>query len=184
MQVLLAWLSDRCLLAWSKAVTGSRRLIHIMSGYFSIRSRLSLLALVCAGVAPTFAQGPQATPSIWAPASTPAHEIYGLSLFVLLITGAIFAVVGGLLVFVIVKFRARELGRRARAGADLRQRAGGTGLDRDSGADCRGSLSHHGAHHLCHSGRARAQIRARRHRHRAPVLVGVSLSQAGHRDCE
>ena len=55
-----------------------------------------------------FAQGPQATPSIWAPASTPAHEIYGLSLFVLLITGAIFAVVGGLLAFVMIKFRARE----------------------------------------------------------------------------
>lgn len=54
------------------------------------------------------AQGPQATPSILAPASTPAHEIYGLSLFVLMITGAIFAVVAGLLVFVIIKFRARQ----------------------------------------------------------------------------
>jgi cytochrome c oxidase subunit 2 len=83
--------------------------MYIMSGYSSIRSRLSFLALVCAGVVPMFAQGPQATPSIWAPASTPAHEIYGLSLFVLLITGAIFAVVEGLLAFVIIKFRAREL---------------------------------------------------------------------------
>lgn len=54
-----------------------------------------------------FAQGPQATPSIWAPASTPAHQIYSLSLFVLLITGSIFAIVGGLLVFVIIKYRAR-----------------------------------------------------------------------------
>ncbi len=54
------------------------------------------------------AQGPQATPSIWAPASTPAHEIVGVSLFVLLITGAIFAAVAGVMVFVIVKFRARE----------------------------------------------------------------------------
>lgn len=54
-----------------------------------------------------FGQGPQTTPSIWAPASTPAHEIYGLSLFVLLITGSIFVVVGGLLAFVIVKYRAR-----------------------------------------------------------------------------
>jgi cytochrome c oxidase subunit II len=63
--------------------------------------------MVCAGAVPIFAQGPQATPSIWAPASTPAHEIYGLSLFVLLITGTIFAVVGGLLAFVVVNYRAR-----------------------------------------------------------------------------
>jgi len=48
------------------------------------------------------------TPSILAPASTPAHEIYALSQFVLLITGAIFVVVGGLLLFVIIRFRARN----------------------------------------------------------------------------
>ena len=57
---------------------------------------------------PAFAQGPQSTPSILAPASTPAHEIYQLSLFVLLITGAIFLVVAGLLAFVVIKFRARD----------------------------------------------------------------------------
>lgn len=56
---------------------------------------------------PSIAQGPQATPSILAPASTPAHEIYALSQFVIVITGAIFVVVGGLLAFVIIKFRAR-----------------------------------------------------------------------------
>jgi cytochrome c oxidase subunit 2 len=74
----------------------------------SIRSGLSLLGVICAGVVPIFAQGPQTTPSIWAPASTPAHEIYGLSLFVLFITGSIFAVVGGLLLFVIIRYRARD----------------------------------------------------------------------------
>jgi cytochrome c oxidase subunit 2 len=47
-------------------------------------------------------------PTILAPASTPAREIYGLSLFVLLITGSIFVVVAGLLAYVIIKFRARE----------------------------------------------------------------------------
>jgi cytochrome c oxidase subunit II len=67
----------------------------------------AVLFLVCAAAAPATAEGPQATPSILAPASTPAHEIFGLSLFVLLITGAIFAVVAGLLTFVIIKFRAR-----------------------------------------------------------------------------
>jgi cytochrome c oxidase subunit 2 len=78
-----------------------------MSGLSSIRSRLSLLVLLWAGVVPVFAQGGGATPTIWAPASTPAHEIYRLSLFVLLVTGSIFTVVGGLLLFVIIKYRAR-----------------------------------------------------------------------------
>jgi cytochrome c oxidase subunit II len=55
-----------------------------------------------------FAQGPQTMPSTLAPTSTPAHEIYGLSQFVLLITGSIFVVVAGLLAYVIIKFRARE----------------------------------------------------------------------------
>jgi cytochrome c oxidase subunit 2 len=80
----------------------------MMSGLSSIRLRLFFLAVVCAAVFPAIAEGPQASPSIWAPASTPAHQILGISLFVLLITGTIFAVVGGLLVFVIFRFRARK----------------------------------------------------------------------------
>ena len=74
----------------------------------SIRSRVCFLFSLCLGALPALAEGPQATPSIWAPVSTPAREIYGLSLFVLTITGTIFAVVAGMLTFVIVKFRARE----------------------------------------------------------------------------
>jgi cytochrome c oxidase subunit II len=54
-----------------------------------------------------FADGPQPVPSIYAPASTPAKEIAGLSLFVLGITGGIFVVVGGLLAYAIVRFRDR-----------------------------------------------------------------------------
>jgi len=76
-----------------------------MSGFSSIRSQLFPFFLIYAMQAA--AEGPQSTPSIFAPASTPAREIYGLSLFVLLITGSIFVVVAGLLVFVIIKFRAR-----------------------------------------------------------------------------
>ena len=57
---------------------------------------------------PSVAQGALTTPSIMAPASTPAHEIYALSQFVLAITGAIFVVVGGLLAFIIVRFRERR----------------------------------------------------------------------------
>ncbi len=72
------------------------------------RTHVLFLALACIHAAPSIAQGALTTPSIWAPASTPANEIYHLSLFVLLVTGAIFAVVGGLLAFVIVKFHARK----------------------------------------------------------------------------
>ncbi len=54
------------------------------------------------------AEGPQSIPSTFAPASTPAHEIYGLSLFVILITGSIFVSVAGLLTYVIIKYRFRE----------------------------------------------------------------------------
>jgi cytochrome c oxidase subunit II len=79
-----------------------------MRTFSSIRLRLSCLFLVCAVALPALAQGPQNTPSTLAPVSTPAREIYGLSLFVLLVTGTIFVVVGGLLVFVIVRFRERK----------------------------------------------------------------------------
>jgi len=51
------------------------------------------------------AEGPRSTPSIWAPASTPANSIYELSLFVLTITGAIFVTVAGILAFVIFRYR-------------------------------------------------------------------------------
>jgi cytochrome c oxidase subunit II len=46
--------------------------------------------------------------NIFAPASTPAHSIFGLSLFVLAVTGAIFAIVFGLLVYAVAKFRRRN----------------------------------------------------------------------------
>src|SRR6202161_1250151 len=48
------------------------------------------------------------TPSTLAPASTPAHQIFDLSIFVVAITGGIFLVVGGLLAIALFKFRARE----------------------------------------------------------------------------
>jgi cytochrome c oxidase subunit 2 len=43
--------------------------------------------------------------TIFAPASTPADAIAGLSMLVLGVTGAIFVVVGGLLVYTLVRFR-------------------------------------------------------------------------------
>jgi cytochrome c oxidase subunit 2 len=46
--------------------------------------------------------------SIFAPETTPAQSIYDVSMFVLGITGLIFVVVGGLLVFALLKFRVRR----------------------------------------------------------------------------
>jgi cytochrome c oxidase subunit 2 len=42
------------------------------------------------------------------PAATPADSIFGLSMFVLAITAGIFLVVGGLLAYVVVRFRQKE----------------------------------------------------------------------------
>jgi cytochrome c oxidase subunit II len=55
---------------------------------------------------PACASGPYANLNIFAPVSTPGHEIYQLSLFTLTITGAIFACVAGLLLYVILRYRA------------------------------------------------------------------------------
>lgn len=46
--------------------------------------------------------------NIFAPAATPAHAIYGLSVLTLCITGSIFLVVGGLLAVALVRFRERS----------------------------------------------------------------------------
>jgi cytochrome c oxidase subunit 2 len=48
------------------------------------------------------------TPSTLAPASTPAHQVFDLSVFVVAITGGIFLVVGGLLAVALYRFRARK----------------------------------------------------------------------------
>ncbi len=67
------------------------------------------LFFFCVVAAPSaWADGPQKTPSIFAPASTPAQSIFGLSLFVLTITGAIFFTVAGLFIFALVRFRERK----------------------------------------------------------------------------
>jgi cytochrome c oxidase subunit 2 len=53
------------------------------------------------------APGPDPT-NIFLPAGTPAHSIFGLSMLVLGITGAIFFVVAGLLLYVLIRYRSRE----------------------------------------------------------------------------
>jgi cytochrome c oxidase subunit II len=71
---------------------------------------LSILAflLCCAPAFADVADAPFSSTNIFAPASTPAKTIFGLSLFVLLVTALIFVVVAALLAYATVKFRARE----------------------------------------------------------------------------
>jgi cytochrome c oxidase subunit II len=58
------------------------------------------------GSAMLTAQG--TTPSTLDPASTPAHQIFDLSVFVVAITAGIFVVVGGLLAVALYRFRSRK----------------------------------------------------------------------------
>jgi cytochrome c oxidase subunit 2 len=59
---------------------------------------LSVMLLTDADDSPT---------NIFAPAGTPAHSIFGLSMLVLSITGLIFLIVGGLLLYALIRFRSR-----------------------------------------------------------------------------
>jgi cytochrome c oxidase subunit II len=52
--------------------------------------------------------GQSSSTSTLAPASTSAHQIFDLSIFVVAITGAIFLVVGGLLAIALFRFRSRK----------------------------------------------------------------------------
>jgi cytochrome c oxidase subunit 2 len=77
---------------------------------------------VAAAAAP---DSPLSSTSIFAPASTPAKTIFGLSMFVLGVTGVIFVVVAGLLVYSVVKFR----GRATDAGREPAQVYGSTQIE-------------------------------------------------------
>ena len=63
------------------------------------------------------------TPSTLAPASTPAHQIFDLSIFVIAITVGIFVVVGGLLAVALYRFRARKTDPVAEPARNLKRTA-------------------------------------------------------------
>jgi cytochrome c oxidase subunit 2 len=68
-----------------------------------------ILVCVCCTAAAFADHAPPLSPTnIFAPASTPAKSIFGLSLFVLAVTGAIFLIVFTLLLYSVVKFRKRK----------------------------------------------------------------------------
>jgi cytochrome c oxidase subunit II len=83
------------------------RTLEPVRGLSLFRRVVSLLSVLVIASPGLLAEGPGSTPTTLAPASTPAREIFGLSLFVLLVTGAIFVVVAGLLTYVLIKFHAR-----------------------------------------------------------------------------
>ena len=67
-----------------------------------------LLVLICgAGIAFADPTPPLSPTNIFAPASTPAKSLFGLSLFVLAVTAAIFLVVFALLFYAVARFRKR-----------------------------------------------------------------------------
>src|ERR1700693_1778041 len=67
------------------------------------------LVVFCSAPAVAQTAGPPLSPTnIFAPASTPAESIFGLSIFVLAVTAAIFVVVFTLLAYSVVKFRKRK----------------------------------------------------------------------------
>src|ERR1700679_3623274 len=88
-RVTASWQRRRCgLLRW---IASSATLVA-----FLLTSSSLLLALPA---------GPSPVPSIFDPYSTPAHDIYHLSLFVLSICAAIFLVVFSLIVYAAFKYR-------------------------------------------------------------------------------
>jgi len=66
-----------------------------------------LAGVLLAGSQCSAASGP-AIPSIFKPESTPADSIYSLSVLVLAITGLIFVIVFGLILYAVIKFRRRS----------------------------------------------------------------------------
>src|ERR1700684_4044517 len=83
----------------------ARGLLHRAAGIAVLLGGVLLAAKLCYGAPPD----PGQIPSIFKPQSTPANSIFHLSLLVLAITGLIFALVFSLLVYVIVKFRKRDI---------------------------------------------------------------------------
>jgi cytochrome c oxidase subunit 2 len=88
-------------------------------------TRAAHLFSCVAACAAQVAGSPVSSTNILAPASTPAKTILGLSIFVLVITGIIFSIVGGLLVYAVVKFR----GKTGDAGREPAQVYGSTQIE-------------------------------------------------------
>ena len=79
-----------------------------VSGYWRVLVSQIFIWICGAATARANVTQPFSPTNIFAPASTPARAIFGLSLFVLAVTGAIFLIVFALLLYSVVKFRKRK----------------------------------------------------------------------------
>ena len=144
----------------------------------------SLFCVCCSAAAFADPAPPLSPTNIFAPASTPAKSIFGLSLFVLAVTGAIFLVVFTLLLYSVVKFRKRK----SDDGREPPQVYGSNQVELAWTIIpilIVVALFMATARVIASVQKARAPRQRDRSRcHRAPVLVGVSLSRLGRRDCE
>ena len=125
--------------------------------------------------------GPSGT-SMFRPVSSPADSIHRYSLFVLGITGAIFAVVFTMLVVALVRFRRRPGDDASEPPPGLRQRAGRGRVDRGSDIDRDRAGADDGADRVRSAEPGPAPGGTRGHGDRPPVVVGVSLSGVRDRD--
>jgi cytochrome c oxidase subunit II len=82
-------------------------LVRWLQGIRGTRRTIGTVLLAVAAWQQALAE-PASSPSIFAPASTPAKSIFNLSIFVLGITGTIFVIVSVLLTYVVVRFRQRK----------------------------------------------------------------------------
>jgi len=82
--------------------------MHFVDKFVRALSSQILVCVCCSAAAFADAAWPLSPTNIFAPASTPAKSIFGLSLFVLAVTGAVFLVVFILLLYSVVKFRKRK----------------------------------------------------------------------------
>ena len=118
--------------------------------------------------------------SIFAPVSPPAESIRNLSILVFAITGFIFLVVEGVLLYCIVRSRRRAAWRDDRTASGLRQQAdrdrldGGTCLDRFHPHAGHGPIALGGQHRTAGHAAGQRSI-ALRHRGRPPMVVGIHV---------
>ena len=110
-------------------VQNGRREMSMLRRSSTVRFLAQTILLLFWSAMTVWASEPKGSPShgtnIFAPASTPAKSIADLSVFVLVITGIIFVVVFGLLVYSVVKFR----GRAVDAGREPAQVYGSTQIE-------------------------------------------------------
>lgn len=77
-------------------------------GLSPIRFCLSVIAGLFIACLPAFADSRFVSSNSFLPLTTPAHDIYYLALFTLTVTGCIFVVVGALIAYAVLKYRAKK----------------------------------------------------------------------------